>query len=501
MLLPFGALFPTLGSAQGFPVLRSQNFYGRGGNDIPTCMEKTLDNALLLGGTIEENDGKGGCTNIWIIKVDEFGEMIWEREFGGSGCDELRDMHVTPDSGVIFVGITSSFIEHPEKGPEEYQGDFFTGKLNSKGEIEWLKTFGGLDVDQAFGITSARANEYMVVGATNSSNFDVDTELLMTNMWSVRINDHGKKVMAKAFGGNKQDWAFSVAPTKNGEYIFAGFTNSEDIDGTSRRSNGDAWIGHFDRYGALRWQRVYSGKFEDYFSKVVVDPTGRIVAVGNFETEKKGKQFWFLKLTGDGKKMYEQIFGGSENEFATSVDALELGGYIMTGFSRYYSLENEYIKGGEDFWLVRLDNRGNILWKQTYGGRDNERGVDVIEFDKNVYFALGVKENDFGENGTIDKKKDFWLLRVEETNCDDFTVNIESNLGDYTINRNKYFKLRSYAERGDSYLWDFGDGNISRDKDPVHRYTNPGVYQIKLTVFLNENCAQSARMDEFIIVW
>ena len=492
---------PLSSHGQGFPILRFQKFYGRGGNDTPTCLEKTLDGNLLLGGNVAENDGKGGCTNIWIIKVDEFGDQIWEREFGGSGCDELRDMVVTPDSGVIFVGITSSFIEHPEKGEEDYQGDFFMGKLNKLGEIEWLKTYGGLDVDQAYGVASARKGEYMVVGATNSSNFDVQTELLMTNMWAVRVSDFGKKDMAQAYGGNKQDWAFSVAGTNEGEYIFAGFTNSEDLDGTSRRSNGDAWVGKIDRYGSLRWQQVFSGKFEDYFAKVIVDPTGRLVCVGNFETEEQGKQFWFLKLTGEGKKMYEQIFGGNENEFATSVDALKLGGYIMTGFSRYYNLENEYIKGGEDFWLIRLDARGNILWKQTYGGRDNERGVDVIEFDNGVFFALGVKHNDFEANGTKDKKDDFWLLKVEETDCDEFAVRIENNLGDFTINRDKYFKLRARAEQGDSYLWDFGDGTISRDKDPVHRYDNPGVYQVKLTVFLNENCTQSAVLEDYIIVW
>ena len=57
-------------------------------------MEKSADGFILLGGNVQENEGKGPCTNIWIIKVDVDGNQIWEREIGGSGCDELRDLCV-----------------------------------------------------------------------------------------------------------------------------------------------------------------------------------------------------------------------------------------------------------------------------------------------------------------------------------------------------------------------------------------------------------------------
>ncbi|HHG84505.1 MAG TPA: hypothetical protein ENJ82_07140, partial [Bacteroidetes bacterium] len=190
-------------------------------------MVKSPDGYLILGGNIGTGNEPGDCSDMLVVKVDTAGKIIWERKFGGSGCDELRDMVVTPDTGVIFVGITNSFIEHPEKGQEEFQGDYFIGKLTKDGEIEFLKTYGGLDVDQAYAIARSEAwPEYLVAGASSSQNFDVQTDLQMTNLWCVKVDEEGNKRTAWAFGGNKHDWAYSLAACRDGDYVFAGFTNS-----------------------------------------------------------------------------------------------------------------------------------------------------------------------------------------------------------------------------------------------------------------------------------
>lgn len=489
-------------AAQSFPVLEWQKFYGTPYDDMPNRLIVSPDGHLLLGGNVGTGNGVKDCTDMWIIKVDTTGKVIWERNFGGSGCDELRDMVATPDSGVIFVGITNSFIEHPEKGQEEYQGDYFIGKLNKTGEIEWLKSYGGLDVDQAYAVAkSERWPEYLVAGASSSQNFDVQTELQMANMWAVKIDEEGEKRTAWAFGGSKHDWAYSLASCKDGDYVFAGYTNSEDIDGTERRQNGDGWVGRIDRYGAVQWQRIYSGKLEDFFSRVIVDDDGRVIVVGNFESETKGKQFWFLKLTADGKKMYERIFGDGEDEFATSITACADGGYMMTGYSKYINLANKYIKGGEDFWLIKLNPRGDLQWVKTFGGRDNERAVDVVEYRPGLYYALGVKRNNFEKNGTVDKGDDYWLLRVEEQVCDDIEVKIYVSLKENTAYVGKGFKLRALTNKGERFLWDFGDGTTSAEKEPVKKYEMPGVYEIKVTIFMNENCSKTYTMPDYVMVW
>lgn len=487
---------------QSFPVLRWQKFFGTQYDDQPQRLLKALDGNLFVAGNFGTGNGESDCTDIWVAKVDTNGNQVWERRFGGSGCDELRDITTTPDSGVIFVGITNSFIEHPEKGQEQYQGDYFIGKITKDGEIEWLKTYGGLDVDQAYAITrSETAKEYMVAGASSSTNFDVQTDLQMANMWCLKVDDQGEKQSSWIFGGNRHDWAYSIDACKNGDYVFAGYTNSEDIDGTQQRQNGDGWVGRVDRYGSMDWQRIYSGKLEDYFSKVIESKDGRIILVGNFESERKGKQFWFLKLTPDGKKIYERIFGDVMDEYATSIFETEDGGFIMTGYSKYINLSNKYIKGGEDFWVFRLNARGDVIWTNTFGGRDDERGVDILEYSPGVYYALGVKRNNFSESGVLDQGDDFWLLRIDEDRCDDIDVQIYLSAGNYTAYTDKGIKFKAQVAKGERFLWDFGDGTTSLEREPVKKYDMPGVYEVKVTVFINENCSRTVALPKYLMVW
>ena len=493
----FLGLLASSVQGQSFPLLKWQKFYGGSGDEVPAAILRTMDGNLIIGGTVS-GEGTSGCTDMWIIKVDPEGKLIWERKFGGSGCDELRDIASTPDQGVLFVGITSSFIQHPEKGQEEFQGDYFVGKLTKNGEIEFLKTYGGLDIDQAYSIThSGNWPEYLVAGASSSQNFDVQTDLGMANLWCLKVDYEGNKRTSWAFGGNKHDWAYSVFGCRDGDYVFAGYTNSEDLDGSDNRANGDGWVGRIDRYGHLEWQRIYSGKYEDFFTKIIEDSQGRIVLVGNFESEEKGKQFWFLKLTPDGKKIYERIFGDRMDEYATSVAETSDGGYIVTGYSKYINLYNKYIKGGEDFWVFRLDPRGNIVWVNTFGGRDDERGIDIVEFEPGVYYAIGEKKNDFAG----DKGKDFWLLKIVDARCDDGEIQVSTSLKDYTAYKNRNFKCRVRAMNASKYLWDFGDGTTSDKKEPVHAYTMPGVYEVKVTVFFNENCSKTVELPQFVMVW
>ena len=490
-----------LAPAQTYPELSFQKFFGSQNDETPARLIKTLDNNLLIGGTRQHPEVNSHSANIWIIKVDPSGKLIWEREIGGSGFEELRDVVATPDSGYLFCGITSSFITHPEKGGEEFGGDYFVGKLDNRGNISWIKSYGGLDVDQANGIAIGRRDFFVVAGASGSNNFDVETKKDMTNLWAVKVDFQGELKSRYSFGGDRHDWASSISACYNGDYVFAGFTNSEDIDGTQRRINGDGWILRMDRYGEVLWQRIYSGRFEDYFTRVIEDREGRIVAVGNFESEKKRKQFWFLKLTPDGKKVNEMIFGGNQEEYLNSVAETANRGYIVTGYSKYDQLENKYIKGGQDFWVIRLDYKGNVVWQNTYGGREDEIGVDVIEFSPGVFYAIGEKKNDFAVNGTIKNGKDFWLLRIEEKPCSAIDASLSFSLKDNTAYKDRAFKARAECEIADGFLWNFGDGSTTMVKDPQHTYEMSGVYEVYLTVFVNETCAKVVKAPNLIMVW
>ena len=81
-----------------------------------------------------------------------------------------------------------------------------------------------------------------------------------------RNDENGEKQSSYSYGGNRHDFANAAAVTKNGGLLYAGFTDSEDLDGTQRRTNGDGWVIKTDRYGKRLWQKIYSGNLVRYIS-------------------------------------------------------------------------------------------------------------------------------------------------------------------------------------------------------------------------------------------
>lgn len=185
-------LFCSSAFAQSYPALKWQKFFGGAGDDAATCIDAGFG-AIFVGGNVMEEGRENPCSDILVLKMTPEGRVLWERELGGTGCEEIRDLVVTPDSGVIFCGVTGSFIGHPEKGDDHYRGDMFIAKLNKRGEIDWMKNYGGLDLDQAWGIAKGGVNEYVIAGGSNSHNFDVQTDLPATNLFAVKLSHDGEK--------------------------------------------------------------------------------------------------------------------------------------------------------------------------------------------------------------------------------------------------------------------------------------------------------------------
>jgi len=302
------------------------------------------------------------------------------------------------------------------------------------------------------------------------------------------------------FGGKKNDWGNAIIRTREGSYISVGFTNSPDIDKVTTRVNGDAWILKVDFAGNWQWQKVIRELYEDNLVRLCENTYGFIYAVGSSYIEGQGKQFWLVKLDPKtGGILMNKKWGGTGHEELTGVAACEDGGVVMTGLSYYENLENEHIKGGYDLWVIRMDGYGNILWQKTLGGADYEIGADVLCVGKHIY-VLGTKNNKFNKK-TPASGHDFWLIDLEEVGCDEvrplFTTDVVKNEEEV----GKPIKFFNKSNVGERFLWDFGDGSNSTERDPVKTYTMPGFFTPTLTVFINETCYKTYVLPKRILVY
>lgn len=487
-----------------FPTLRFQSFYGSSGKDVGAAMAPSLDNCLYLGGTVGKNGRDvqycSGDTDAWVVKVDSLGKIIWQRTIGGNADERLTALYAAPDGGVLVSGITNSFLDHPEEGIPLYHADMFACKLKPNGTIEWFKSFGGSKVDLAYDVTSADQNGVVIAGGSFSGDYDIKTKGGVCDGWVQFLDKDGQLKKGIAFGGLKTDFINSISRCKDGGYLLGAYTNSEDIDGVTSRINGDGWLIRINATGEILWTRILSEKYEDVIHKVIELKNGHFFVVGASEVEKMGKQFWWACLDKEGRILKQDRFGGSGQEYLVSAFECKDGKVLAGGYSMYYDLENVNIKGGEDFWMMRIDPEKGVLWQKTFGGPDQERCMAVVETNPGIYYGMGYKVNTFSIPGQ-NELEDLWLVRVEEAECKDLDPQFLIEPSQHGLTKGQFIRFMNVSPNGRKFLWDFGDGTTSTEKNPTKKFDKSGAYKIRLTVYRTDACFKTFDFPGFLLIY
>jgi hypothetical protein len=207
--------------------------------------------------------------------------MEWQKTYGANGSGSASSVESTRDGGYIVASTIR--LEENDKP------DIRILKLDAEGSLEWEKTFGGDEMDIARSIYSTSDGGYIVAGTTQSKGAG------RTDGWIIKMDSQGNLEWDKTYGGNDIDFLPSIVQTDDGGYTAAGFTDSKGAGET------DAWIIKLDSLGNIEWDRTYGGSEKDGFSSVSQTHDGGYVAAGHTYSKGAGKSdAWILKLDSKG---------------------------------------------------------------------------------------------------------------------------------------------------------------------------------------------------------
>ena len=155
--------------------------------------------------------GSGGSDG-WVVKLDSNGNRQWVKNFGGANYDFFFSVRQTSDGGYILAGCDGSW----GKGP----ADGWAVRLDSNGNREWSRNFGGTHWDDFQSVQQTSDGGYILAGSEVSwGNGDFDG-------WVVKLDSNGNGEWSRNFGGTDWDEFYSVQETSDGGYILAGFERS-----------------------------------------------------------------------------------------------------------------------------------------------------------------------------------------------------------------------------------------------------------------------------------
>jgi hypothetical protein len=343
-----------------------------------------------------------GDTDFLVLKLDELGNVEWQKTYGGFEREVPYSIRQTSDGGFIVGGWTRTF------GPSgEY---FWILKLGQFGNIEWQKTYGSLSSNWLSSIQETFSSDgtpdgYIVAGYGAGG-----------GLWILKLNQDGNVTWSGGYyegtwqktysDGLSHGLAQSIQQTKDGGYIVAGRT--ADFIG----DNFDFWVLKLLANGDVDWQYTYDGNnWEEAFSVQQTflpngTPDGYVVA-GNTDTFGNGSMdIWVLKLNSGGGIQWQKTYGSASVDTVSSIDQTTDGGFVMSGWT------NSFGDGSGEAWVLKLDSKGRvgptadgITWQKTYGGS----GLD------NAYYVQQTTDGGFvvaGRNGSLRPGADIWVLKL-----------------------------------------------------------------------------------------
>lgn len=365
--------------------------YGSSASETAYAIVNTGDGGYVVVGNASYDDGdvpyiNNYSSDFFILKIDDSGNIIWKRVYGGKGTEIAYSVDTAYDKGIFICGPTHSNDGdvtgfHNTPTGTNYHYDYWVVKLSQMGEMQWARCFGGIDVDEPQSIKGTADGGAIIVGTSTSTDGDVSVNKGKEDYWVVKVDHNGNLQWEKSFGGSEKDIATSVAVNKDDEYVVTGYTYSSDGDISTRYDAGSV--------------------LED---------------------------IWTVKLDNEGNILWKKTLGGYGIDRAFDIINTNDNGYAIISYSNAIGIAND---DPGDAVIFKLDNNGILKWSKAFGGTGTDEGHALVQKDDNSFAITGYSTSDDGYIAVNKGYKDLWTAQLTSE------TTLASSLLRFTVTQNK----------------------------------------------------------------
>ena len=430
--------------------------YGGVAAEEGSMVQQTIDGGnILIGYTVSYGSGS---SDIWLIKTDAEGNQLWAKTYGGGGNDLSRAVQQTSDGGYIIGGQTQSFGSGGD--------DIWVIKTDASGNIQWQKTFGGVNDDNCFAILQLPSNDYVLTG---------DWDLGGTSdLYVMKLDSEGNELWRRIYSGDTPGFGHSMQMTSDGGFIiFGGINLYGDLD---------MWLIKTDANGNMMWEKTFGGRTPEIATSVIQTIDNGFLLGGWILPSDLNKSIWLVKTDDEGNTAWEKKIdaGHSKEPYVNTLglDVTSDGGYIVAG--------EKIVSNNKNAWLIKTDVNGNIRWDMTLGGLSDDYSCGVQQIDDENYIVVGTTLS-YSVGGY-----DMWLLKVLQGNgtLPPLKPTINGPISGTVNNEYPYTSSTTDPEGNQIFYWfDWADGtdsgwlgpyNSGEECNAFHTWTSKGNYEIKV---------------------
>ena len=389
--------------------------------DVGRSVKQTRDGGYIITGFTEINGTND--QDIWLIKTDSQGEILWSKTFGDS-LDQSTGSEVlqTADEGYVVVGRKTNILSS--------RTNIWLVKTDSEGDTLWTKNFGdNQNSSKGYSIKQAKDSGYIITGNTGG-------DILL-----IKTDENGDSLWTKIFDGNG-GIGHSVQQTSDDGYIMVGVAN-RTVPTDFNYINGDLVLIKTDSYGDTLWTKTYSDSFIKWGNSVQQTSDDGYIITGLKERSRSRSNYltdtylFLVRTDVYGDTLWTKAYRSGDGVHS----------HWDEGTSVLQTADNGFIIIGNNFWLIRTDSSGDTLWTKILS--PNNPGNSISKTDDGGYIVTGTRDfnvllikispdiTDVGDNSNS-VIENYWLSQNYPNPFNPSTT-IE-----FTLPRSKFTTLKVY---------------------------------------------------------
>jgi len=463
-----------------------------------------------------------GGMDIFVAKHDANGTWLWAKRAGGPGTDQGTGISLDATGNVCVTGyFAGTALFGTRSLTSSGYSDIFIARLDPSGNWLSAKRAGSPSDDVSYGISTDSSGNCYVTGYFYGTAVFGSISLTSNGSYDsyvAKMDSSGNWLWAKKAGGSGDECSYGIDTDSAGNCFITGyFTGSATFGSTILYSTGgtDDYIAKLDTNGNWLWAKQAGGSSSDYAYSLATDPTGNVFVTGYFlnsvsfgttTLSSNGSSDVFVaKLDNDGNWLWAQSGGGSGTDYGYGITADSFGNCMFTG---YFNGEADFgsthliSAGTADIYYAKLDPSGRWLNAAQGGGEANDIGYAICAdpsgychitgyFNATAYFA----DHTLVSSGATDI---FVSQGCQPQLTVQFTADVTSGLEPLQVQ----FTDQSLPGAGtiELWAWNFGNGEVSAEQNPLVIFSDPGVYSVSLTIHTSADSTGSLTKTDYITV-
>ena len=473
-------------------------------------------------GSGTSNSKQNNGYDFHLVKLNQQGEEVWEKYFSGQNHDYLSASVATQEGGFLVAGTSYSSKGLDKKDDSKGGSDIWLIRLNEFGDELWQKTIGTSSDEEARSVIQSTDLGFFVAGNVQNSSKGYGSKDVLV----VKLDKDGKEVSQSVLGGKSLDEVEKMIPTKDGGALLGIYSRSSEVrvsgstdkaTGTTTHSvsrtpkstenygEGDYWIVKLSKDGKVEWEKNFGGKADDHLRTLALTSTGYLIG-GESRSERSGNKtvgieegtdLWLISLNERGEELWQKSynFGNRDILMGTSVlhsaDDQSSKGILLGGYTQ---AEGKIETDDETFWMLYLDQDGNEKWRKHVKGesRKREERLSDIKLNRDGSIILaGTSAEELG-------KENWKIVKLGDKQLDQLIEKQDIKIYPNPVSDYAYVEIGFDFKEADIMLYDMGGRQLQslKTKNKVTKINTQNLIQgaYLVTIKTDNNKTASAKL-------